>query len=81
MKIYLDRRDCPTWAAPCETCFSSHYLGEEIEPNYCLVRTVDDGRVERTFVIKDRDGVDKVLVVDENNWADIHDSWMTIWED
>jgi hypothetical protein len=80
MKIYLDRRYCTSWAAPCEQCFSWHYLGDEIRPNYCMVELVEDGRPERTFYIKDRDGVDKILVVDEDNWADVHDSWMLMWE-
>jgi hypothetical protein len=80
MKVYLDRTNCKTWESPCESCFSSHYLGDEIEPNYCLVKIEDDHQPARTFIIEDRDGVEKILVVDENNWAAVHDSWMMTWE-
>jgi hypothetical protein len=41
---------------------------------------VEDGRPEITFCIKDRDGVDKTLVVDENNRADASDSWLLAWQ-
>jgi hypothetical protein len=80
MKLYLDRRNCNSWAAACETCFSWHYMRDEVEPNYCLYDLVDDGRPERTFYIKDRDGVDKILVVDENNWQDVYEGWILDWE-
>ena len=58
MKIKIDRRKCTCWSAACETCFSWHYLGEEIRPNYCMIEVEDDGQPERTFYIEDRDGVD-----------------------
>ncbi|MGD2157216.1 MAG: hypothetical protein PVG32_10110 [Anaerolineales bacterium] len=80
MKIYLDRRGCSCWVGACETCFSWHYLGEEVLPNYCLLEVIEDRRPERTFLIKDRDGVDKVLVVDEDNWPEVHDGWTLVWE-
>jgi hypothetical protein len=80
MKIYIDRRYCNCWAAACETCFSWHYMGDEIKPNYCLLDVVEDKQPERVFHIKDRDGVDKVFVVDENNWADVQDTWMLTFE-
>jgi hypothetical protein len=41
---------------------------------------IDDGNSERTFLIKDRDGIDKLLVVDDSNWADAYDSWQLAWE-
>ena len=82
MKIKIDRRKCTCWSAACETCFSWHYLGDEVRPNYCLIDMEDDGKPERTFYIEDRDGVDKVLVVDEDNWAEVYDGWqMTMQED
>ena len=80
MKIILDRRGCPLWNCACESDFSSHYLGPEVIPTYCLLEMIDDACPERTFVIKDKDGVDKVLVVDQQNWADAHDSWFLAWE-
>jgi hypothetical protein len=41
---------------------------------------VDDGQPEITFVILDRDGSDKQLVVDESNRAQAWDSWRMAWE-
>lgn len=75
MKIRLDRRKCDSWIGACEACFSEHYLGREVLPNYCLVDIEEDGQPDRTFVILDKDGGEKVLVVDEENWAEIQDSW------
>jgi hypothetical protein len=80
MKIYLDRHNCTSWIGACETCFSQHYLGEQILPNFCLLDVEDDGQPERTFVIKDRDGEEKVLVVDEENWPEVEDSWFISWK-
>lgn len=75
MKIRLDRRKCDAWIGACETCFSQHYLGQEVIPNYCLLDIEEDGQPERTFIILDQDGGEKVLVVDEENWREIQDSW------
>jgi hypothetical protein len=33
-----------------------------------------------TFYIKDRDGTDKVLVIDDSNRGEAHDSWLIAWE-
>jgi len=41
---------------------------------------VDDGRDELTFLILDKDGTDKELVVDEQNRAEAYDSWRLVWE-
>jgi hypothetical protein len=80
MKITLDRRSCKCWQPACEAHFGNHFLGEEIEPVECLIQTEDDGHPEMTFLILDRDGVDKTLVIDENNRADAIDSWRLAWE-
>jgi hypothetical protein len=40
----------------------------------------DDGKDEITFVILDRDGLDKTLVIDQDNRADAIDSWHKVWE-
>jgi hypothetical protein len=55
-------------------------LREEITPIDCTLEVIDDGKAERTFLIKDRDGIDKLLVVDDSNWADAYDSWQLVWE-
>lgn len=80
MKIVLDRRSCNCWDAPCETHFGWHFLGAEITPIDCTVEISEDGKLERTFVILDRDGVERILVVDEVNRDAAMDSWRTAWE-
>jgi hypothetical protein len=80
MKITLDRRTCTCWEAACESHFGWHFLREEITPIDCTLEILEDGKNSRTFLIKDRDGVDKQLVVNEHNWAEAYDSWMMAWE-
>jgi hypothetical protein len=81
MKIILDRRTCTCWQPACESHFSWHFLREEITPIDCTLEIIDDGKDSRTFIILDRDGIDKELLVDEKNWADAQDSWQLAWED
>jgi len=80
MKIVLDRRSCNCWDPACETHFGWHFLRDEITPVDCTVDIEDDGKEQITFFIKDRDEVDKILVVDDENRADAYDSWLTAWE-
>lgn len=80
MKIVLDRRTCTCHEPACETHFGWHFLRDEVTPVDCTLEITDDGRIERTFFILDRDGLDKVLIVDENNWAEAYDSWQIAWE-
>jgi hypothetical protein len=81
MKIILDRRTCTCWQPACESHFSWHFLREEITPIDCTLEIIDDGKDSRTFILLDRDGIDKELLVDEKNWADAQDSWQLAWED
>ena len=80
MKIVLDRRSCDCWEPACEAHFGWHFLREELTPVDCTVEVAEDGEQELTFSIKDRDGIDKVLVVDEENRAEAYDSWRLAWE-
>jgi len=80
MKIVLDRRSCNCWDAACETHFGWHFLRQEVTPVDCTIEVTEDGKDETTFLIKDRDGIDKVLVVDESNYAVAYDSWHLAWE-
>jgi hypothetical protein len=80
MKITLDRRNCNCWQPACESHFGWHFLREEVTPIDCTIEIIDDGQTSRTFIIKDRDGIDKQLLVDEHNWAEAHDSWQLAWE-
>jgi hypothetical protein len=80
MKIVLDRRSCNCYEPACEAHFGWHFLRQEITPVDCTLEIVDDGSQETTFLIKDRDGLDKVLVVNEANYAEAYDSWLLAWE-
>lgn len=80
MKIVLDRRGCSCWDAPCDAHFGWHFLRDEITPVDCTIELVDDGQSETTILIKDRDGVDKTLIVDEANRGEAYDSWRLAWE-
>jgi len=81
MKIILDRRSCNCYEPACEAHFGWHFLREEITPVDCTVEVVDDGKPEITFFIKDRDCIDKTLVVDESNHDLAYDSWIQAWEE
>ena len=80
MKITLDRRNCNCWQPACESHFGWHFLREEVTPIDCTVEILDDGNSVRTFIIKDRDGINKQLLVDDHNWAEAYDSWQLAWE-
>jgi len=80
MKIILDQRSCKCWNAPCESHFGWHFLREEITPVDCTTEITDDGQEALTFVIQDRDGSQKILVVDETNRGEASDSWRLAWE-
>ena len=80
MKIVLDRRSCNCWEPTCEAHFGWHFLRDEITPVDCTVAIEEDGKSEITFFIKDRDQVDKVLVVDDTNRDLVYDSWIQAWE-
>ena len=80
MKIILDRRSCNCWDPACEAHFGWHFLREEITPVDCTTELVEDGKAEITFSIKDKDGIDKELVVNDENRAEAYDSWRQTWE-
>jgi hypothetical protein len=81
MKVVLDRRICNCHEPACEAHFGWHFLRDEVSPVDCTVEMTDDGRKEITFFIKDRDGIDKTLVVNEDNWDTAYDSWLEAWEE
>jgi len=80
MKIVLNRRTCNCYDQACESHFGWHFLREEISPVDCTIEVVDDGRPEVTFLILDKDGTDKELVVNEENRDVAYDSWRQAWE-
>jgi hypothetical protein len=81
MKIVLDRRSCNCYEPAYESHFGWHFLREEVKPIDCVIEMTEDGNKELTFLILDRDGVDKTLVIDKNNRADAYDSWILAWEE
>lgn len=81
MKIVLDRRSCNCYDQACETHFAWHFLREEISPVDCVIEMSDDGQQELTFLILDRDGIDKMLVIDKTNQPEAYDSWVQAWEE
>lgn len=80
MKIVLDQRNCKCWDPACEAHFGTHFLGKDVTPVDCTVEMSEDGKQELTFTIQDRDGSQKVLVVDEKNRGMAWDSWRQAWE-
>lgn len=80
MKIILDRRSCNCWQPACESHFGWHFLRDEVTPVDCTLEIIDDGQPERVFLIKDRDGIEKELVVTEENRGEAFDSWEQLWE-
>jgi len=81
MKIVLDRRSCNCYEQACETHFAWHFLREEITPIDCVIEMTEDGQEELTFLILDRDGIDKTLVVNKSNQPEAYDSWLQAWEE
>lgn len=81
MKIVLDRRSCNCYDQACETHFSWHFLRDEVKPIDCVIEMSEDGQPALTFLILDRDGVDKQLVIDDENRAVAYDSWRQAWEE
>jgi hypothetical protein len=80
MKVILDRRTCSCWDGACETHYGWHFLREEITPVDCTYEMIEDGKEEITFYIKDKDGVDKELVVNDKNRGEAYDSWLLAWQ-
>ena len=90
MKVYLDRNHCNVYNSGCESCFGGrievHFgerlFGPEMDVGGCVMEvTEEDDRDTVTFFIKDRDGQDKTLAVNKENWPDAYDSWMKLYEE
>ena len=83
MKVYLDRESCPTWQGACESCFGWHLeqlMDGDFQPSACMVEWDDECRDEITFFMRDKEGKDRVLVVNQENWSDAYDSWSKLLE-
>jgi hypothetical protein len=79
VKIFVDRQNCNCWEGACESCFGWRILQlmekGELHPSSCHIRTEDDGELAYTFHIHDRDGKDKELVVNKENWTEAYEAW------
>lgn len=79
MKINIDRESCECWEGACESCFGWRLLQlmekGELHPATCHISTEEDGQMAFTFKIHDRDGKDKELVVNKENWVEAYESW------
>jgi hypothetical protein len=80
MKVILDRRSCTCWQGSCECCFAGNLTTEYFCPA-CLFDEIDDGYPDLTVVILDRDGTEKTLVVTDENWGAVYDSWLLAWQE
>ncbi len=77
MKIWLDRRACSLWAAACESDFAEKFLGDEVLPTACTVMLMEeDDNDDIVFYIRDRDGKEKQLIVNDENLSEAMDSWI-----
>lgn len=80
MKIRLDRRSCTCWEAACESCLAGNLMQEHFCPA-CILEEIEDDRSVLTLEIIDRDGSEKTLVVTDENWGAVFDSWMLAWQE
>ncbi len=79
MRVTLDRRSCTCWLGSCESCFAGYLLQEHFCPA-CLLDEEDDGQAALSVLILDRDGTEKSLVVTDENWGEVFDSWLLAWQ-
>ncbi|MDH5506418.1 MAG: hypothetical protein OEZ02_04290 [Anaerolineae bacterium] len=81
MKVYMDRNHCDLWQASCESCFGRKIILKEFDIEGCVMKILEEeNKSEITFYIKDRNGSDKVLYVNQENWPDAYNSWLLLWE-
>jgi hypothetical protein len=78
MKIYMDLESCPTWMGACESCFGWHLnrlMAGDFQQSACMLEWDDQCQEEITYHLHDKDGQDKVLIVNQENWAAAYNSW------
>ncbi|MDH5605743.1 MAG: hypothetical protein OEY93_02540 [Anaerolineae bacterium] len=89
MKVYIDRNHCTVHQSACESCFGGrievHFTGSSstssLEVAGCVMEIDEEDDLKNiTFFIQDRNGMDKILKVDENNWPEAYDSWIRLYE-
>lgn len=88
MKVYLDRTHCSIHQPACDSCFGGrlaiHFGAQQgiidIDVAGCVMEIQEEEDHENiTFYVHDRDGEDKVLNVDKENWPDGYNSWMDLY--
>ena len=89
MKVYLDRNHCPVHQAACDSCFggkiervfSDPIRLDDLYVTGCVIKLEEEENLDEiTFYMKDRDGEDKVLIVNRENWPDAYNSWVDLYE-
>jgi hypothetical protein len=77
----MDRNHCQLSQAACESCFGGRIELREFGEAGCVMDVRDEDDTEKiTFFIKDRDGSNKVLHVNQENWPEAYNSWMLLYQ-
>lgn len=64
--------------AACESCFGEYLdrlVGGEFLPSGCTVEWEEDDQDGIAFFLHDKDGQNKILMVNQANWLDACNSW------
>ena len=81
MKVYMDRNHCEMWQGACESCFGGRIYIKDFDLEGCVMKIEEEeDKHDIHFYIHDRDGSDKELMVNDDNWPEAYDSWMQLWE-
>ena len=90
MKVKIDRNHCGVHQAGCDSCFGGriainfgYTTGTQGDMDLagCVLEVLDEEKKDEiTFFIKDRDGSDKTLIVDKENWPDAYESWLDLYD-
>lgn len=65
MKIYIDRNHCDACQSYCDRHVAKYVRFPEGEDRPCIQKLEEDGAVELTLVVRDHDGKEITLVLDE----------------
>jgi hypothetical protein len=81
MKVIMNRNLCIRHAPACEACFAGKLMLNAFDVADCVLEIRDPERTEIvTIQMTDRDGTEKTLIIDRDNWPDAYDSWMLLYQ-
>ncbi|MDH3944714.1 MAG: hypothetical protein OEV06_11525, partial [Anaerolineae bacterium] len=76
-----DRNHCQLWQAACESCFGGRVMLKDFDIEGCVMKIEEEGDTKNISIfMHDRDGTDKELLINEENWPDAYNSWMLLYE-